>query len=491
MSLFFVGAILAVFLTGMYVQYSKIYPFPLIDSAYKTLVVHLDLQNPASVADRRISSTECVPMADIFLKEIRKDFNLPRLNCQAAHVTHEAAARIEFIAGDELDAPVLLGGQLGAFLDHCPESYGCVAVEYSRSGAIRRTWPFRPKDVAEANILKESEYPYEHPLNWSLSNDLDYFNLSPYPNGDLLVVFSLMRSHPNYGGVARLAPDGRPRWYRKDYSHHWPYIVDEELILVPGTRFERARLSYTVGPGETAELICRGRLGPLIWEDQVNVINGRGELLEEIPVLEALAQSRYAGSLADGRPSCDPLHLNFVHLLGKDTAGVAGIAPGDLVVSLRNINAFGILDRDTHQLKRLVRGSFRRQHGVRHLEKARFLIFDNQGTDGTHGPSRLLMVDLATGKETTIFPNDGTPEHLRDWYVSFRGQFDVSPDGRHVLLVDPPRGRAFEIRLSDGEILNVFHQIHDLSTLTGFPEALAKNAWIFNLDSIHYASRWE
>ena len=490
--LFIAAALMAAFFTGMYVQYSRIYPFPVIDSAYKTLVVHLDLLNlwdPAGVADQRISAAECTPMADISLKELRRDFHLPRLNCQAAHVTHGAAARVEFIAGDELDDPVLLKGELGTFLDLCPGPWGCLAVEYSRSGTVRRIWPFRLEDVAEANIVEDADYPYEHPLGWSLSNDLNHFSLSPYPNGDLLVVFALLRSYPYGGGVARLAPGGRPRWYRKDYSHHWPYVVDEELILVPGARFERASLSYTVGPGETVELTCpKG----MIWEDQVNVINGRGDLLEEIPVLEALVQSRYAASLADGRPRCNPLNLNFVHLLGEDAGGADGIAPGDLVVSLRNLHAFGILDRDTHQLKRLVRGSFRRQHGVRHLEKARFLMFDNQGTDGIHGPSRLLMVDLATGKETTLFPpHDGTPEHLGDWYVSFRGQFDVSPDGRRILLVDPPRSRAFEIRLSDGEILNVFHQIHDLSTLTGFPQALAKNAWLFELDGIHYANRWE
>ena len=486
------GGILAAFFAGIYVQYSKIYPFSLINSAYKTLVVHLDLLtlwNPAGVADQRTSAAECVPMADRFLRKMRRDFSLPHLNCQALDVTRGAAAtaRGEFIAGDELAAPILQQGEFGTFLDYCPGPYGCLAVEYSVSGAVRYAWPFRPEDYEGANIVSESDYPYEHPLGWSLSNDVDYFHLSPYPNGDLLVVFGLLRSYPYGGGIARLAPDGRPRWYRKDYSHHWPYVVDEELILVPSMRLERASLLYTIGPGETQELTCKG----VILEDYVNVINGRGELLEEIPVLEALVQSRYAGVLSDGRSRCDPTHLNFVHLLGKDAGGAPGIAPGDLVVSLRNISAFGILDRDTHQLKRLVRGSFRRQHGVRHLEQARFLIFDNQGTDGTHGPSRLLMVDLATGKESTIFPNDGTPEHLGDWYVSLRGQFDVSPDGCCVLLVDPPRGRGFEIRLSDGEILNTFHQIHDLSTLTGFSDALAKNAWVFELNGLLYANNRE
>ena len=79
------------------------------------------------------------------------------------------------------------------------------------------------------------------------------------------------------------------------------------------------------------------------------------------------------------------------------------------------------------------------------------------------------MVDLATGEETTLFPNDDTPEPLRDWFTLPKGQFDVSADRRRVLLVDRMRGQAFEIRLADGEVLNVFRQLHDLSSLTGFP----------------------
>ena len=496
--LFVVAAILAAFFTGMYVQYSKIYPFPLINSAYKTLTVHLDLWNPAGIADRSTSSiTECVPLPGKSLRKLvkrQRDFfrYVPRIICPSRR--EATAARVEFIAGDELDDPVLMKGEVGTFLDLCPGHFGCLAVEYSRSGAVRRAYPFRPEDVMKANIVEESDYPYELPLGWSFSNDFSSFTLSLHPSGDLLVVFQFARGHPYGGGVARIGPDGQPRWYRKDYSHHWSYVIDEDLILVPGARFKRTSLQYSVGPGETSELRCP--TGGMIWEDQINVINGRGRLLKEISVLDAILQSRYAGILADvhGLAHCGPTHVNFVHLLGQDAGGAAGIAPGDLVVSMRNMHAFGILDRDNDQLKRLVRGSFRAQHGVRHLEKARFLIFDNQGTDGTHGPSRLLMVDLATGKETTIFPNDDTPEHLRKWFVKFGGQFDVSPDKRRVLLVHPNRGRALEIRVSDGELLNVFHQIHDVSSLTGvgFPKLLTKNAWwLFEFHGIHYANRWE
>ena len=211
-------------------------------------------------------------------------------------------------------------------------------------------------------------------------------------------------------------------------------------------------------------------------------------VLDQIAILDIIAESRHGATLWRHRKTCNPIHLNFVHVLGADAEG-EGIAPGDLVVSLRNLDAFAILDKTDHRLKRLVQGSFLRQHGVRHLDNARFIMYDNLGTDGVHGPSRLLIVDLATGKETTVFPNDATPPQLRDWFTRREGQFDVSPDGRRAVVADVHAGRAFEIRLADGQVLNVFRHLHDLSKLPDFAETHG-NPWFFKFRGIYYANRW-
>jgi len=62
----------------------------------------------------------------------------------------------------------------------------------------------------------------------------------------------------------------------------------------------------------------------------------------------------------------------------------------------------------------------------------RFLMLDNMGNDGVHGPSRLLMVDLEDGWETIIFPNDRTPGSLRGLFTAIHGG-DVGP-GLHPQL---------------------------------------------------------
>ena len=495
--LFVAAALLAAFLAGMYVEAARFFPSTLIRSAYKTLVVNLGAHGLSDAMKRRGDvptarpPADCAGLAASVRQRLKQDLGMRMLRCASAQVApaDAAAARIDFVAGETLADPVLVKGEVGTFLDYCPGPWGCLAVQYARSGAVDRAWPFRPAAIVEANTAAESDYPYEHAVGWSFARGMATFHLSPYPRGDLLVVFEFADSHPTGGGVARVASDGRPRWYRKDYSHHWPHVVDEDLALVPSMRLRHARIAFRIHAGQlrsAVELECGSGL---INEDLVNILDGRGELLEEIAILDAIIASPYAGILGEAR-ACDPTHINFAHMLGADAGGATGIAPGDLVVSLRHLSAFGILDKDDRRLKRLVRGSFHLQHGVRHLDRARFAMFDNYGTDGVHGPARLLVVDLASGEETTVFPTDITPEHMRLFFTHSWGQFDISADRRRALVADVQGGRAFEISLADGEVLNVFRQLHDLSSLPALvaTETVTQYAWSFRLQGVHYAS---
>ena len=504
--LFVAALALSVFFAGMWVWESRVFPYHLARSAHKTLMVALEMRGLiASEAERApVATTELAPGSDPggllecdqseAARELRNTLrgreSFAQLKCPAPRVaSREASAkRIEFIAANRLDDPVLLGGGLGMFLEHCPPlprsalPGGCLAVEYSRTGEVSRATPFRPQAIEEANIVSEQDYPYEHPPGWVFAKNTLESSVYPYPGGDLLAIFRLIHAFPYGGGAARVAPDGRPRWFRKDYSHHLPHIIDDNLALVPGFRVERENRTLQVGQLKKA-LACEDES----WlVDTIRLIDGAGRILEEIDILGALLESPYNGILFLQPEECDPTHLNFAHQLGADASGADGIAPGDLVASLRNLDAFGIIDRDTRRLKRLARGGFIRQHAVRHFEKARFLMFDNLGSDGVHGPSRLLMVDLATGKETTLFPRDHTPARLR-WVTHFRGQLAVSPDRRRVLFDETMAGRTLEVRLSDGRVLNIFRQLHDLSSVDAIPEPFRQQAWVFRYSLSSYA----
>ena len=114
-------------------------------------------------------------------------------------------------------------------------------------------------------------------------------------------------------------------------------------------------------------------------------------------------------------------------------------------------------------------------------------MFDNWGRDAEHGPSRLLMVDLADGAEITIFPNDETPDHLRRaFFTDLMGHLSVSPDRRRAIVTSWAEGVAVEVRLADGAVLAVLNPLHDLSHLERFPEKRKTRAGRYYLTTVNY-----
>ena len=465
--LLFVSAFaLAAFAYGGLSLHYKLFPYPVISDGIKTLRT----------------------LHDIYFKDdgIRIAFRFADVPPERA-----AANRFQFVAGDSLSGPVLWQGGRYQFLEYCPD-WGCLAVEYTATGEVAHAYPFRNEELEQAAVAAHSdEFPYEVSPAASFTRDTYVFGISRYANGDLLVVFQQSTAFPFGAGVARIDRDGHPVWFRRDYSHHWPHIEDDGVALVPGALVRNGSISFKQGPrlGKTLTLNCgRNRQR----RDAINMIDGNGRLLKRINLIDALRDSPFAYIMQSAsepdRPemACDPLHLNFVHRLRDDAGGTWGIAPGDLVVSLRNLSAFAILDGESGRVKRLVRGSFFYQHSVHHLTGATFLMFDNCGHDGTHGPSRLLKIDLTDGRETTLFPNDRTPEPLQNLFIRHQGAIDISPDRRRAIVSFTAEGTAVEVRLADGEVLNVFHSLHDVSNLEQFPQKRQQRAARFRVRGLYY-----
>ena len=395
------------------------------------------------------------------------------------------ASRIEFLDGGSLHEPVLWYGGRFQFMDVCPE-WGCLAVQFGTDGEAAHAWPLRPDALEQAaHDAATDEFPHELDPGFSFVRDVSRFAISRYPNGDLLLTFI------RYSGVARIDGAGYPVWFRRDYTHLWSHLDDDGSALVIGGLTINEPVSIPVGADSTFSVGCTGRRR---WLDSVNVIDGDGRLLDAIDLIGAIVDSPFAHVLLDGtrlnapwtRAPCDPVHANYVHRIAADAPDLWGMSPGDLVVSLRELSAFAILDAGSGRVKRLVRGSFRRQHAVHHWQGSRFLLFDNHGSDGTYGPSRLLMVDLADGRETTIFPNAGTPEALQGLFARAAGKISISADRRRALVVFTGDGVAAEVRLSDGAALKVFRSLHDVSGLEQFPEERATRPAVFTMTGLDY-----
>ena len=458
--LFVAALMLASFAGGLYVARYKVFPYGILSSAKKTFL--------AANAARLAEQLERVRWVDVPPDQV-------------------AGRRFEFIGSDRLTDPILVPGGRGHFREHCPGHVGCIAVEYAGRGEVRHAWPYRPEELAEWLEKEEftGDFPYEHALGFSFLEHAKVTGLSKYANGDLLLVFAFRHTHPYAGGAARIDRSGKPVWYRPDYSHHRPHLTDGGVVLVPGMRRGK--------PWETEiasrRHIPRTDMSCTEWQhDLVNVIDPEGRRLEDISVFDALQDSTYAPLLRFQNP-CNPTHLNSVHPLGEDARG-PGLEPGDLVVSMRDLHAFAILDRRDHRLKRLMRGSFFKQHAVLHFKGSKFLLLDNQGARNAAGASvisRLLMVDAISGEETTIFPNHRTPAHLRGLYTGEGGELAISPDRSRAIVTISAAGKAVEVRIADGAVLVVFESIHDVSQSEEFSEERATRAVRKWVQSVRYS----
>ena len=460
--LFMAALMLAAFAGGVYVARYRVFPYALLHDANKTFTTAV----AANIADPRQVGGNFV---DVPPDQV-------------------ADRRFEFMGSDHLTDPILVPGGRYRFREYCPDHVGCLAVEYAGRGEVRQAWPYRP-DELEKWLEKEefaADFPYEHAPGFSFLDHASIVGVSSYANGDLLVVFHFGYTHPYGGGMARIDRTGKPVWYRPDFSHHRPQLTDGEVVLVPGMR--RGRPINTKLPGQRSPRI---KMNCTDWRhDLVNVIDPQGgKLLKEVSVFDAILRSPYASLLLYVH-NCNPTHVNSVHPLGEDAAG-AGLEPGDLVVSMRSQHAFALLDRETHRLKRMVRGGFMAQHSVLHFEGSRFLLLDNQGgrtADGARTVSRLLMVDAASGEETTIFPNRRTPGHLRELYTGGNGGVAISPDRGRAMVTFSREGKAVEVRVADGAVLAVFDSLHDVSHLERFPEERATRAVRNRLMEIRYGA---
>ena len=400
------------------------------------------------------------------------------------------ARRFAFPGAGPLAGPVLWTGGLDKFLDLCPE-FGCAAVEFTADGEVARAYPYRAAELESALFDAASdEFPFEVPPNFSFLRDVYVQSVRRYPDGDLLVVFQQRRAFPYAAGAARLDRRGVPRWVRRDYSHHWPGMEPGGGALVPAFTVGDRSISIPIGDRE-AEIPCpTGRP----YRSAIHFLDARGRLARRLSVLRALLDSPFAPVLAQTleprsgftREGCDPLHLNFVSRLGESAGGAPGIAPGDLVVSLRNLSAFAILDGASGRLRRLVRGTFSWQHSVQHLEGSRFLLFDNFGGRSSPPSSRILEVDLADGEERVVFPNERTPARLRSLFTDIVGHLSLSPDRSRVLASFFEDGVAVEIRLADGEASAVLRSLHDVSGRDAYPEARASRSAAFALNGVDY-----
>jgi hypothetical protein len=379
------------------------------------------------------------------------------------------------------DYMMLTGGE-GQYLEWCP-GHGCAAVVLRRDGSLVHAYPHRPDELASKRTVQQ---PYQELLHDD-AKDTAVFGLSLLPGGDLIVVYDFQGTVPQGGGIARIDKAGHVRWYRRDYSDHWPSVTTNGEILAISHAIEADDITIPIKGRQNFSLRCAsGVLG-----DVIRVLDLDGHVKEEIPIFDALLRSNFrtyllptTDAIQADKNDCDPLHSNYVRPLGPELAArIGGVRPDDLLVSLHNISAIVVVGRADHEIKRLYRGTFVAQHSAQPMPGGKILMFDNLGATGENGATRVLEFDPTTGGERTVFPTSATPKNVA-FFSRVKGNIDISRDGTRALVAATEIGRGYEIRLADGEILTRFDNLQDVRPMPAY--AAERRAVRFTQHGIYY-----
>jgi hypothetical protein len=346
-------------------------------------------------------------------------------------------------AGDEL---ILVSGGEGYLKSHAPE-HGCLAWIMDRQGDIKHVWKFDPSvweklERVKAVPLKRSIFPM------GLHLDAD---------GGLLVSFLGRHCFPYGIGLARFDKDSNLVWKQERFNHHWFSVAPDGRIFCPSMRLVDS--PYTHPATRTTIASPDGK----VMYDVVMTLDAAGNVLDEIPVLDALIESGWTGLLRNyaespkqeaeqlHMTSRDPTHLNDVRLVdAAQAARHPQLKEGDLLVSFRNLNALGVLDPATRRFKWMSAGAAILQHSPRITDRG-ILLFDNLGGAQGPGGSRLVEIDLVTGLPRTVFPVPSV-ELPGEFYTEIGGYIDLSGTGK-VLATLQGASSVWEIDLATGAVV--------------------------------------
>jgi hypothetical protein len=287
---------------------------------------------------------------------------LPARDGRAGAITHDAART----------APGL------TFLTlYTPDGFEARLVDLA--GKVVHRWHARHSEV----------FPNPTHLMWKAPDGfIVWHGAWLFPNGDILFNFQ-DKSFPYGGGLVRLDKASNVVWSLPRNTHH-DIVVDEDgTIVVPSMRYRPEGLPEFP------------HLKPWYYEDTVLRLSPGGEVLEETSALKALAN--YPGLLSInysedlGVEAEDVTHLNAAEPLPASLADrFPMFAPGDLLVSLRNINTIAVIDPKTDRTKWALAGPFTKQHDPDWLPNGYIMLFDNAGGDPACGGSRVIELDPAT-----------------------------------------------------------------------------------------------
>ncbi len=185
-----------------------------------------------------------------------------------------------------------------------------------------------------------------------------------------------------------------------------------------------------------------------------------GKILQEISLHTLFQDNQLQGLLylsslgLHPESKGDTLHLNDIELFPENMEpGFFG--PGDIMLSMRNINTVLVFDTDNWQKKFVSIGPFVRQHDPDFVDGDTISIYDNNDSAPAESgvQSRILLQDAPSGEVSVAYT--GTEEE--PFFSFLLGKHEwLSND--NILISDSRNGRVIEVT-PDGQIIWEYNNI--------------------------------
>ena len=261
-----------------------------------------------------------------------------------------------------------------------------------------------------------------------------------YPNGDLILVYEVKAVGFPATPLVKLDKDSHIIWRATIQSHHAIQIVGDRIYALTGP-------VRGLAPPPTRPKDAFTAIGG----EHVSVLDANGKVLSSHSIQEAMENTknmRLTDVIAEGDPF-DLLHSNSLDVLTEQTAHfIPGAKPGNVLVSLRNLDMLVVMDLESDTIVWALRGSWRKQHDAKMLPNGHILLFDNEGGLMKHGPSRVLEIDPNSGG--IVWSYDGKENDPLDSGDNRGGAQRLS--NGNTLINEANAGRLLEVA-PDGSIV--------------------------------------
>lgn len=254
-------------------------------------------------------------------------------------------------------------------------------------------------------------------------------------NGDLVFNFESK-------GLVRLNRKSEVIWRLPYLTHHSIHQHSDGNLWISGTKYQTkkvARLPHLIPP---------------FYEETILEVSPEGKILKEWYVAEILRKNGYDGLLYMGSLNnentiiqgddrllgkTDILHLNDIEPFPQEME--PGIfEPGDVMVSLRNINTVFVFDTKSEEIKFISTGQFVRQHDPDFIDGDTISVFDNNNSSEPERKSKITIVSAKDNSHEIFFA--GSKDHK--FYTRVMGKHQWLPSG-NLLVTESMAGRGFEV----------------------------------------------